>query len=139
MAVRDVRCGKVEFGQYFKQKKFKNLFFFVFLGGGLFLPTGKKSSGGHCKFFLPYIKKNVFAPKISTYPFIFFKGHKGMALPPPKIGRQVFLVHRSGTSIYRKKIDTQKVYRGSQAEGLRVGSGLPKHWGGGRKKFSKFF
>ena len=38
-------------------------------------------------------------------------GIKWMAFPPPKIGElKVLQDHRSGTSIYRKKIDTQKVY-----------------------------
>ena len=33
-----------------------------------------------------------------------------MALPPPKIGQKIpSIVQHSGTSIYRKKIDTQKV------------------------------
>ena len=42
-----------------------------------------------------------------------------MALPPPKIERQEVPseVHRGGTSIYRKKIDTQKVYGGITRRG----------------------
>ncbi len=31
-------------------------------------------------------------------------------MPPPKIGRPSLPVHSCGTGIYRKKIDTQKVY-----------------------------
>ena len=66
----------------------------------------------------------------------------GMALPPPKIGRpESSEVHRSGTSIYRKKIDTQKVYRGCPAQTLGDDLGAPScrwtHFGPHRCKSPK--
>ena len=54
-----------------------------------------------------------FSSSLSFFSLFFLLGNdgKGLALPPPKIERPRGLsrVHRCGTSIYRKKIDTQKV------------------------------